>query len=90
MVVFRGWGREMPISGCKWWKCYQFGIVIACPNAMAAPGTILHPETQKTSVLAVLVYFCDFHQNDGTLGVSGVIVGSFAAIALGQAITMRN
>ena len=41
-VYFRGLGRKMPISGGKWWNYYQFGTVIACPNAMAAPGTILH------------------------------------------------
>ena len=47
MVVFRGLGRKMPISGGKWCEYHQFGAVIACPNAMAAPGTILHPETPK-------------------------------------------
>ena len=45
MVVFRGLERKMTISGGKGCEYYQFGAVIVCPNAMAAPGTILHPET---------------------------------------------
>ena len=37
----------MTIEGGKWCECYQFGAVIACPNAMAAPGTIFDPEAPK-------------------------------------------
>ena len=40
-----GVGEENTYCSRKWWKYYQFGTVIACPNAMAAPGTTLHPKT---------------------------------------------
>ena len=48
------------------------------------------PKHQKPTVWLFYWDIGDFHYNNGTLGVSGVIVGSFAAIALGQAITMQN
>ena len=45
---FRGLGRKVPTLGARGWKYYQFGTVIACPNAMAAPGTTFHPKTPKS------------------------------------------
>ncbi len=91
MEGFRGLGREMAISGGKWCEYHQFGAVIAYPNAMAAPGTILQPGTPKNQ------HFSHFNgvlvistKNDATLGVSGGKVGSFAAFAFGHAITVPN
>ena len=48
MGDFRGLGRKVPISDVNGWNHYWFGTVIACPNAMAAPGTTFHPKTQKS------------------------------------------
>ncbi len=46
MVLLGVW-EKMTTSGGKWCEYYKFGAVLACLNAVAAPGTILHLETPK-------------------------------------------